>query len=483
MDIAAPLTQHVLGLKYEAIPKEAIASAKAFFADSIAVGIAGVNAPMANEVMAAAMLWGEPGARYGRVLGSPHRLPPASAAFVNSFQIHCQEYDCVHENAVVHPLATILPALLATAETHGDPSGSEFLLAMIGAVDVAVALGVAANSPLKFFRPATAGLFGATLGVAKLRGFDEVKARSALGIALAHCSGTMQPHIEGKPTLAIQAANASRAAIMACDLAAIGMDGPQDVFEGKFGYFPLFEDESEPQAAVRNLGRIFRITEVSHKTHPTGRAAQGGLAAVKEVVAKALAAGLDPTTMKSATLSAPPIVKRLVGRPYIEGLSINYARLCFSYLAAIVILHGEVSFAAFSQDMLTDAEVAKMAKRIDVVVNDETDEATFAPQTFSVVFDECQTINCTIQHQPGSPNDPLTDAEQFAKFLICLEQGLGEQVSGDAKACWVALHDLGQQPFSKTIDRLDSFVGNNPAALDRPLKYERNRPNATTSEA
>ena len=79
------------------------------------------------------LLWGEPGADGGgRVLGrSGLRLPAPHAAFVNAFQIHSQEFDCVHEPAVVHPLATIASALLAEADRSGPYDGERLLTALV----------------------------------------------------------------------------------------------------------------------------------------------------------------------------------------------------------------------------------------------------------------------------------------------------------------------------------------------------------------
>jgi len=51
------------------------------------------------------------GAAEATVWGTGQRLPvAAAAAMVNAYQIHSQEFDCVHEGAVVHPMAAILPS-------------------------------------------------------------------------------------------------------------------------------------------------------------------------------------------------------------------------------------------------------------------------------------------------------------------------------------------------------------------------------------
>ncbi|MEL7190264.1 MAG: MmgE/PrpD family protein [Pseudomonadota bacterium] len=454
MDIAEPLTDYALQMQFADVPGEAKHSAKVFLADSFGVAVAGAKAPLAKEVFETASSWGTAHNAEGCTLfGRQSKMPAASAAFVNSFQLHCQEFDCVHEEAVVHPMATILPALVATAEARPDLSGEDFLTAIIAAVDIAAGLGLAAKTPLKFFRPANAGLFGATLGVARLRGFDHACARNALGIALAHCSGTMQAHIEGKPTLALQAANASRAAVMACDLAAAGMAGPQDVFEGKFGYFALFEDEYDPQIAVRDLGNTYRITQVSHKTHPTGRAAQGGLALVQQ----ALDAGLSMDDIESAVLLAPPIINTLVGRRYIAEPAVNYARLCFPYLAATMITSGKVSFESFRSESLNDGVTADLAARISVQHNHVTDVSTFGPQTLIVSTKNGDEHTFEIAHQSGSPENPLSRDAQFQKFRNCMTYTANRQI--DCEMIWREIHALEERPFAAVLKRIsDPFV-------------------------
>ena len=72
--------------------------------DTMCVGIAGRNAINADAVWHLACAWGGPGAC--SVLGRPGAATSAPyAAFINAFQIHAQEFDCVHEGAVAHPMA------------------------------------------------------------------------------------------------------------------------------------------------------------------------------------------------------------------------------------------------------------------------------------------------------------------------------------------------------------------------------------------
>src|SRR5580704_5521931 len=164
------IVAHVERVAEHGVPEAARAAAKTFIADALAVGIAGSKTAWRGEILD--MLAGIGGAQEVTVLGSGGRLPLVHAAMLNAYQIHAQEFDCVHEAAVVHPMAAVLPALLGWSEREGGVSGARLIRAVVVAVDVAATLGLCSRAPMRFFRPANAGGLGATAGVATLAGLD-----------------------------------------------------------------------------------------------------------------------------------------------------------------------------------------------------------------------------------------------------------------------------------------------------------------------
>ena len=407
-------------LTQSVFPDSAYDSTKTFILDSLGVGIAGSNAPFSDAVYKTMKSWGDGNAAH--VWGRAEKTPTASAAYMNGFQIHSMEYDCVHEPAVVHPMATIFAAISTEAERQNGLTGFQLMEAIIVAVDVAVELGVAVTSPLKFFRPATAGLFGATLGIARLRGFDEATAMSAMGCALAQCAGVMQAHVEGKPTLPVQIAGAARAAVVACDLAENGLLGPEQSLEGPFGYFKMFEDEVDLDAATKAIGKKHRITEVSWKPFPTGRAAQGGIVLTQALMEQ----GVTAENLDTLILSAPPIIPRLVNRPLTDKMTPNYARLCFPYLGAITLIRGTVGLKDFTSENLQDQSIRALAQRISVTTNHITDPAEFVPQSLTAILKNGEERIAKIGKLFGSPADPLTHTQHIQKFRECVAFGLSE---------------------------------------------------------
>ena len=451
MNATERFARHALETRFEDLPANAVAAAKMFFLDTIGVGVAGARAVHADEILRTARAWGAPAVSGGaHVFGRRERLPAPTAAFVNGFQIHCQEFDCVHEPAVVHPMATIFAALMAECESNRGVSGDALIVATVVAVDVAAGIGVASKAPIKFFRPANAGLFGATLGVARLRGFSLQQALDALGFALAHCSGTMQAHVEGKPALPVQIGAAARAALVACDISGGGTPGPNDVFEGPFGYFPLFEGDYDLDPVLASLGDVWRIAEVSHKPFPTGRAAQGGIVAALELRGRGVNAG----NLEALTLTAPPLIRRLVGRPYVDGMSVNYARLCFAYSGAIALYKGEVGLDDFAPVMLADGAIAALAKKITIVENGSSDPAAFTPQLASARLSSGETLEARVEDLLGSPANPLDREGRLDKFRRCIEFGFASAPASLADRLIAMVEDIESLRDASALARL-----------------------------
>ncbi len=428
---AGAFVDHALGLPWAAISPADRQAAKTFLHDTLCVGVAGAATPYADGVLAVASSWGK--GDEASILGRPGlRLPAASAAFVNAFQIHCQEFDCVHEPAVLHPMATVVAALRAEAERSGPYAGQGFLTAMIVGVDIAVALGLAATTPLKFFRPATAGVFGSVAALARLRGLDRATALNAFGYALAFGSGTMQAHVEGKPALPIQVANAARAALVAVDLAVAGLPGPQQSIDGPFGYLNVFEGGHDLAPILDALGRVRRIGEVSWKPFPTGRAAQGGLVAIGELLKSGR---ISAQGLERLEFQAPPLIKRLVGRPARAQMDVPYARLCLPWLGAVALTYGEVGLGDFTPERLADPTLLALARKIIVVDDGDRNPAAFTPLRAVAQTAFGQTVEVRIDAMLGSPTFPLSADQHDAKARRCLAYGKLEAVhAGLARA-------------------------------------------------
>lgn len=406
--IVAHLTRVATG----AISEAARQAAKIFIADTFGVGIAGTAASWRSEVLAAAGGGGPPEAA---IWGSGERLPLAQAAMVNAFQVHSQEFDCVHEGAVVHPMAAVLPCLTGWSERDGRVSGDRFLRAVIAAVDVAATLGLCSRAPMRFFRPANAGGFGAVGGLALMAGLDERQTRDAVGIYYGAVSGTMQAHVEASPQLAMQVGFAARSAVTAVELARRGMPGPHAPISGPYGYFALFDGAADP-APFDELGRAWRICEISHKPFPSGRATHGGIDGLQRLIA---AHHLTAGQVKAGRFLVPPLTLRLVGRPAAPGMTVAHARLCLPYVGAVCLRRGAVGLGDFTEAARSDPETLALAARLVACDDGNPDPNALAPARVELDLADGSTVATSVTDVLGSPANPLSPAAARAKFDAC----------------------------------------------------------------
>jgi 2-methylcitrate dehydratase PrpD len=390
------------------LPIRVRADAERLLADTLAVGAAGAGSAEATKVLESCCLDGN--AQKSRLLNGA-RGSASSAAFFNGFAIHCLEWDAVHEPAVVHALSVVTAALLAASDRRGGSEPDALLTALCVGVDIASGVGIAATGPMQFFRPATAGIIGAALAVARLDGLTRDEMADVLGLAYSFAGGTMQAHVEGSVALPLQIARAAQAAVQAVDLVEAGMSGPHDVLEGPFGYTNLIEP-IDLSRYTPTLGQVWRISEISIKPYPSGRASHAVLAALDEV--RGSARGVS-----KITAIVPPLIARLVGRPYAVNMTPAYARLCLPLLCALMLRTGRIDPRQFTPETFADPVIQELAALVTVEVDDNADGNALSPQRLVVTHADGSTSELMIANTLGSPAAPLSPSQASQKRDLC----------------------------------------------------------------
>jgi len=424
MRLTDALLRHAATLRHADLSEQTRAATRMFVLDTLAVGVAGSGSqvPLTEVVRRSAASDGR--GDEARVWVTGEWLPASSAAMVNGWQIHNQEFDCVHMQAVVHPMAVIASALLAAIEQRARREGTltdgkALISALNVAVDVAVLLGRCARGPMRFFRPAMCGALGAAAGIAHLHAADELLLRRMLGLTYSHLSGTMQAHVEGSPALALQAGFNARAVLTCWELARGGFPAPREMLEGAFGYLPLYEGEFDTGPSLRALAEgEAQMEGISHKVFPTGGAAHAAQDMLMELRQRH---DLSLDTVATIEVQAPPLVRRLVGREFVPDMEASDARLCLPFLLGTVLLDGKVGLSAFSPERRADPRLVAFAPKLTLVPNACTDPNALAPQSMRVTLHDGCELHSERDAVIGSPQQRLTRDQQLDKFHHCLD--------------------------------------------------------------
>ena len=228
----------------------------------------------------------------------------------------------------------------------------------------------------------------------------------ALGIAYGQLSGTMQPHSEGSALLPLQMAFSARNALTSVDLAEAGHAGPREVIEGEFGFYGLIEGAGDTARLLDEWTRPWRITQVSHKPFPSGRATHSAIDGTLRLRRRH---GLHADQVQSVLIEVPSMINHLCARPLIPDPTPNYTRLCIPYQIASALVDGFVDLTTVRPERLVDPSIEEHAAKVGIALNDTADPNAFSPQT--------------VTELPGSPAAPLSRAEYLGKFRSCVEYG------------------------------------------------------------
>lgn len=460
-DAVWAFADHVASTHLHDVPPDAVQAAKTFLLDSLGVGVVGSAAPFVEELVGALAPFGPsnaPGS--ARVLASGLRLPAPEAALANGFQIHNSEFDCVHEAAVVHPMAVLLGAMTAYADAHGGVNGRDFLTALIVGVDVAAGLGVASNAPLKFFRPATAGGLGAAAALARLKGLDQAGIVRAMSAAYGQLGGTMQAHAEGKGLLAMQVGFNARNALLAVELAARGVDAPENILEGPFGYFANFEGDHDLASVTASLGKVWRIAEIAHKPFPSGRATHG---IVDGVLTLQRTHGIDTNDVAAVRAQTPSLTHRLIGRPAKPDMTPNYARLSGQYAVASALTTKDLGIEDFQRSALDAPARLALAAKVEITIDDNPDPNALTPVTVEIEMTTGARHEIQVTDVYGAPNKPMTETAHLAKFRKNFASARPPVPSDQAEALIAAIrHVETVHDFRGLLDRCMAPTSNQP---------------------
>ena len=419
---AASATQEIVGFVMSARPGEAVlAAASRAVLDTLAVTIAGGVEPGVRALTTSL----DPDTRPTAVpsLWSKTGYRSDDAALLLGMASHMLDYDDVSMLTVCHPSAPVLSALLAAAPREGV-SGRALLEAFAIGTEVLIRLGQAMgfrHYALGFHATATLGAVGATAACARLMQFDERRTRHALAIAASLSSGLRKNF--GSMVKSLHVGVAAANGLKAARLAAAGVEGAAEPFEGE-GFLHAFSGgETDRWPAGLALGAPFAIVEpgFEQKRYPCCYMLHKMIEATLSLRHET---GLDLASVKSIRVDMPAGGTKPLIHPFPKtGLNALFSA---PYAVAASLADGRIDLKSFADAAVLRPDI--QARLRDVSVVEAVGEAQAgsdlgsAPVTVTVTPLQGGTLSRTITASPGSLQDPLTPPQLKAKWLDCLQK-------------------------------------------------------------
>jgi 2-methylcitrate dehydratase PrpD len=234
----------------------------------------------------------------------------------------------------------------------------------------------------------------------------------------------------GTMTKPLHSGIAARSALTALRLAQSGFEAAPDILEAPSGFFSTYGvEESDPDAAVRDLGRPFVIADpgLALKKFPccyaTHRAMDGLLALRSKL-------GFDATAVDRIVCRMPPGGMRVLTYPRpTTGLE---GKFSLPYALAAGALDGKYTLETFSDAAVRRPEIERFYARIQAAEDPSCrgDDPHFEKRSsgsrgfveIEVRLRDGRTDRVRVDKAPGSPTRDLTWDELRTKFMDCARQ-------------------------------------------------------------
>ena len=362
------LAEEMSGLIYAALAPEDVEQVKRLLLDHVGVAWRGSDMPWSRALADWAATLGN---RNGSpIVGTHEHAAPSVAAFVNAAAAHGMELDDTHDESLSHPGAPVIATALAAGRAAGA-SGEAVVAAIVAGYEVMARAGVAAGAAdviERGFHPtALFGGFGAATAAAKLYGLDSAGMAQSWGLVLSAAGGSMQfsQDASGTTVKRLHAGYGAQHGTMAAEHAQLGIAGPAQALDGRYGLCALFGLNPKPERLERRAGDPFQIHRISLKPYPCCRLFHSTIDALREVTE---GFSIPDEAISKITVGGPDILvsQHMLRRPQ----SVMAAQYSLPYALGASIVCGPSRYEGYEEARLVDPRILAVADRVDAVADD-----------------------------------------------------------------------------------------------------------------
>jgi 2-methylcitrate dehydratase PrpD len=446
------------GVSFDALPPPVVESFTHRVLDTLGICAAATaldTSAMATKVAAA---WKGPGE--ATVIGADGRLPAAAAAFVNGVLAHSLDYDDTHLPSVLHPSASIVPAVLAVGEAIGATT-REVVAAAAAAYEVCIRTGMAgydrALGNSVFFErgwhaTSICGTLAAATAAARLYGLGADGIGHAIGIAASMGSGIIEGNRAGGSVKRMHCGWAAHAGIVAAQMAAAGFTGPVSALEGRFGFYQAFcSGQFHVNELTDGLGETWCLPGIFYKPYPANHFTHAGIDAAIRLRGEVRLDDID-----DIELGVPGPTVRTIGEPRAlkaRPQSGYHAQFSGPFTVAAALVGGGglgLALDDFSDANAADPRYLDLAAKVRVVPSDVCD-AIF-PNQFPAVLrlhtQDGRWHEASVLVNRGGPDNPLSADELTVKFLSNARRVMPE---AQARAFASAILGMVDHPLAEVL--------------------------------
>jgi 2-methylcitrate dehydratase len=436
------LCNYALKLSYRDLPQEVICRTKHIVMDTVGCALGGAQSPPAKIARAAASEITS--AIPSTVLISGQKTSPDLAAFANGVMIRYLDFNDTYAGSpTCHPSDLLAPVLAVVDARNGN--GKDVILGTVLGYEVLCGLIDAGSKEReRSWDQSTYGVIAAAVVAAKLFGHTKEQMANAISLAVAsHISLEQIRRGQISHWKGCALANASRNAVFCAMLAAKGMTGPEEVFEGKAGFLNStgIRFEIRPFA---DSAETYRIMKARLKAFPSGYFSQSAIEAVLNLRSQVP----DLDDVKEIRLQTFPAGYEVMGSGEAnwQPETRESADHSLPFVMAVALMEGNLEIRHYDELYYKRSDVRALMQKIKVRIGEEP-VAAWPEVPLNIVDVEMKSekvLSTKVAYHLGHFKRWMTDEEQERKFRPLAEPLLPGSQIDDLLACLRRLDEVEQ---------------------------------------
>ncbi|MEZ5815901.1 MAG: MmgE/PrpD family protein [Hyphomicrobiaceae bacterium] len=355
------------------------------------------------------------------VIGFPARLSARDAAILNGYLCHGLDFDDTHVAGIIHPTASVFPAVLSAA-AHAGATGRDLVTAYVVGIEAAARIASVAKSgfhQVGFHPTGIVGVFGAALAAGRLMGLNAKALAMAQGIAVSMASGSLEFVEDGAWNKRLHPGWAAQAGITAAALAREGFVGATRPYDGRFGlfksYMGSYAEQADTSLATAGLGETWELLQTAIKPYPACHFTHACIDAALALRRQ----GVTPDAVERIEVRVPAGTHKVICLPEANKLKpVNSydAQFSVQWLTAAALVKGRLGLAELEPDQIGDLEIAALTQKVRFA---DYPDSPF-PKAYSgevvVVLADGRTLSHREHINRGAAERPLANGEIVDKF-------------------------------------------------------------------
>ncbi len=381
--------------------------------DYFAAAWNGYGHPLFSTYHELAFQLGGPGA--SPVIGETRATQPSWAVFANGSASHITEVDDMSRLSTMHTGICVTPVTLALAFEKKLP-GDKILESLVCGYEAGLRMGecLGRTHYAIFHTTGTAGTFGAAAAAAKALNLNAEQTAHALGHAGTQAMALWQFLEDGAfPAKPLHSGKAAQDGLTAAYLAAAGVPGAHRILEGKKGYFSFASSAPKPEAITQNLGKTFKVDEVSFKSYPTCGQTQSMLDATRAIIREHGITAADVKEVEARVYEQAVTIAGIA-----DPQTLEQAKFSNQVCMALMLVKGDLTFANMTLENVNDPAVRDLSRRVKLVLDPEVDAKFPATRPCRIIVraHDGRELVRENYYRTGDPEHPMSAAQMESKF-------------------------------------------------------------------